>query len=158
MADTFAAQFPLLVSREHGRNAIRDALRLHVGRGRRYSVKQLANATGVHDWQINQAMVDGGSPDNRPLPPEALLSICMFLGASFTNEWLHLAHQGAFDLPSDEPDPGAVAADNSDDNAVLVRAAVDGAFDGGERKDLKVVGSRMMTRGAQLVSLGRVAA
>lgn len=95
MSDKFAADYPLLVSREQARNAEGDALRLFVGRGRRYSVKELANATGVPDWQINAAMVNGGHPDNRPLPPEARISIALFLGVAFTNKWLCLADQRA---------------------------------------------------------------
>lgn len=154
MSEKPAAYFELLVSREQGRNAIRSALKLFVGRGRRYSVKQLSNGTGVPDWQINQAMIPGGHPDNRPLPPEALLSIMLFLGCEFTNEWLPLAGQGAFDLPDAEPDPGEIAADTSDDTATIVRAAVDRKFDGEEKPKLREVGARMMTRGAQLVAVG----
>jgi hypothetical protein len=47
-----SANFPLLVSRNAARERVRDALRLHVGRGRRYSVKELSNGTGVrgHRW------------------------------------------------------------------------------------------------------------
>lgn len=95
MADSFAADFPLLVSREQARNAEGDALRLFVGRGRRYSVKELSNATGVPDWQINAAMIPGNHPDNRALPPESRQSICKFLGPAFTNKWLGLADQMA---------------------------------------------------------------
>jgi hypothetical protein len=155
MADNWSANFPLLVSREQAGNKIGAALRLYVGRRRRYSVKQLANATGVKDRIIECAMTDAGSVDYRPLPPECLLSLIAFLGPDFTNEFLCLAGQGAFELPDEEPDPGEVAADNTDDNAVVVRAAIDGHFDQDERRDLKVVGSRMMTRGSQLVALGK---
>lgn len=155
MADNWSANFPLLISREQAGNKIGAALRLFVGRGRRYSVKQLANATGVKDRIIECAMTDAGSVDYRPLPPECLFSLISFLGADFTNEFLHLTGLGAFEIPDDEPDPGEVAADNTDDNAVVVRAAIDGHFDHDERRDLKVVGSRMMTRGSQLVALGK---
>lgn len=155
MADNWSANFPLLVSREQAGNKIGVALRLFVGRGRRYSVKQLANGTGVKDRIIECAMTDAGSVDYRPLPPECLLSLIAFLGADFTNEFLHLAGQGAFELPDEEPDPGTLAADNSDDNATVTRAAIDGKFDEHERPDLKVVGSRMVTRGSQLVALGK---
>ena len=74
MTQSATADFQLLVSREQGRNAVAKALRLFVGRGRRYSVKQLSNGSGVPDWQINTAMIEAGHPDNRPLPPESLLS------------------------------------------------------------------------------------
>lgn len=155
MADDWSANFPLLISREQAGNKIGAALRLFVGRQRRYSVKQLANGTGVKDRIIECAMTDAGSVDYRPLPPECLLSLIAFLGADFTNEFLHVAGQGAFDLPDEEPNPGAVAADNSDDNATVVRAAMDGVFDDNERPDLRVVGSRMVTRGSQLVALSK---
>lgn len=157
MAVNNTADFGPLVSREQAGNKIGSALRLFVGRGRRYSVKQLSNATGVKDRMVECAMIDPASPDYRPLPDWALLSIAGFLGAQFTNEWLSLAHQGAFDLPDNPPDPGALAADNAEDNAILTRAALDGQFCGEELPDLKVVGSRMVRRGHKLVALGRVA-
>lgn len=155
-----SANFQPLVSRERIGNAQGAALRLFVGRGRRYSVKQLANGSGIKDRVIESAMCAVDSPDYRPLSQEALASIGLFLGARFTNEWIALMGQGAFDLPDGEPDPGELAADNSDDNATIVRAAVDGIFDQGERKDLKHVGARMVTRGSQLIALdgGKVAA
>jgi len=154
VADDWSANFPLLISREQAGNKIGAALRLFVGRQRRYSVKQLANGTGVKDRIIECAMADAGSADYRPLPPECLLSLIAFLGPDFTNEFLPLAGQGAFELPDAEPDPGALAADNSDDNATVTRAAIDGKFDDSERPGLTVVGSRMVARGTQLVALG----
>lgn len=156
MSHPAAADNSLLVSREQARNKIGSALRLFVGRGRRYSVKQLSNGTGVPDWQINAALIDGGSTDNRPLPPEALLSVMLFLGADFTNEWMPLARQGAFELPDDDPDPGRLAADSTEDSAAIARAAADGKFDVSERPDLKIVGARMVARGTQLVALASV--
>lgn len=158
MLDAASAKETSIISREQAGNAVGTALRLFVGRGRRYSVKQLSNATGVKDRVIECAMCRPDSLDYRPLSLEALFSIGGFLGSQFTNEWMHLMQQGAFDLPEDEPDPGELAADNSDDNAAVVRAAVDGHFDANERNDLKVVGSRMMSRGAQLVALKTKAA
>lgn len=155
MAVNDSANLRPIISREHAGNKIGDALRLYVGRGRRYSVKQLANGTGVKDRLIECAMADAGSVDYRPLPPECLLSLIAFLGPDFTNEFLPLAGQGAFELPDEEPDPGHVAADNTDDNAVVVRAAIDGKFDPDERRGLKVVGARMVARGSQLVALGK---
>ena len=149
-----SANNSLLVSRERSANVIGNALSLFVGRGRRYSVKQLSNATGVKDRVIECAKLEPDNPDWRPLPSEALLSIAKFLGADFTNEWLVLAGQGAFDLPDETPDPGNLAADNSDDNAKLVRIAIDNDVDPDEAPDAAAIGSRMMTRGAQLVAMG----
>lgn len=154
MADDQAADFALLISREQAENEFRKALNLFVGRGKRYSVEQLAKGSGVHRRIIDCfRSYPCGHPDYRRLNFGQVLSMASFLGADFTNEWLGLASQGAFDLPDEEPDPGAVAADNSDDNATIVRAAIDGDFGDDERKDLRAVGSRMMNRGAQLVAL-----
>ena len=155
MADNTSANFVPLVSREQAWNKFSSALRLYVGRGRRYSVKQLANGAGVKDRVIECAMYASDNIDFRPMPFEAQMSIALFLGADFTNEWIVVAGQGAFELPDEDPNPGAVAADNSDDNATVVRAAMDGVFDDSERPDLRIVGSRMATRGSQLVALSK---
>jgi len=147
-----------LISREQAGNKVGAALRLYVGRGRRYSVKQLSNATGVKDRVIECATYAPASVDYRPLPLDALLSISLFLGAEFTSEWLSLADQGAFLLPQiDDTPPGVLAADNAEDNATIARAAVDGVFDHAEKQELRPVGVRMMTRGATLARMGDVA-
>jgi hypothetical protein len=151
---TTSANFPLLVSREQAGSAIAGALRLFVGRGRRYSVKQLANATGVKDRVIECAIAEG--VDWRPLTPEALLSLSLFLGEAFTNEWLHLAKQGAFDLPEgDDGSPLRMVAENAADNAVVTERLIDNDESADDRRILRPVGLRMMARGARLA---RVAA
>jgi hypothetical protein len=152
VSDAASANYSLLISRERSANAIRHGLRLFVGRGRRYSVKELSNATGVKDRVIECAMCEPESVDWRALPTEALLSLACFLGADFTNTWIGLAQQGAFDLPEGEPDPGELAADNADDNAKITRAAADRQFDGEEVPELGKVGRRMIRRGMSLVA------
>lgn len=158
MSSDNSANFQPLVSRERIGNVIGDALRLYVGRTRRYSVKQLSNGTGIKDRVIECAMCAADSADYRPLPLEALSSISKFLGADFTNEWLALAGQGAFDLPDEnEPPPGMIAADDAEDSAEIVRRAADGEFCGDDRKALKIVGQRKIVRGMKLVAMGRAA-
>lgn len=85
MADDFAANFPPLVSSEQAGNAIAKALNLFVGRGKRFTVKELANATGVKDRMIECAKLYADNIDHRPLPDWALLSMMKFLGPSFTS-------------------------------------------------------------------------
>jgi hypothetical protein len=153
-----SANIQPLVSRERIGNSIRDALRLFIGRGRRYSVKQVSNATGVKDRVIECAMTPVDSVDYRPLSLEALVSITGFLGADFTNEWLDLAGQGAFDLPDEsEPPPGMLAADVAGDSAEIARRAADGEFDADDRKHLRAVGQRKIERGMQLVAMAKAA-
>lgn len=145
-----------LISRERVGEEIRNALALYVGRGRRYSVKELSNGTGIKDRIIECALCAPGSADYRPLPLEALTTLELFLGPDFTSKRLALADQGAFSLPNAGAlDPHALAADNADDNATVTRAALDGEFDDDEIIILPEVGTRMMTRGAQLASLRR---
>lgn len=158
MSDSQSADFGPLVSREQAGNAIGSAMRLFVGRGRRYSVKQLSNATGIKDRVIECVMCRVDNPDYRPLSDFALLSVAKFLGADFTNEWLHLAEQGAFNTSDDDPDPGTIAIESTEDSAAVVRAAMDGEFDDHERPDLRVIGARKIRRGRQLIALGRKAA
>lgn len=88
----------LLVSRSAVREKMRDALRLYVGRGRRFTVKELSNGTGVADRLIESAMCEVDSADFRPLSQEALASIAKFLGAPFVSHYLELSGLGAFEL------------------------------------------------------------
>lgn len=149
-----SANMSPIVSREHVGNVIGNAMRLYVGRGRRYSVKQLSNATGVKDRVIECAMTDAGSLDYRPLPLEALLSIAGFLGSDFTSEALAIVGQGAFDLPDDgDPDPTAMMVGATEDTARIVRCAADGRFDNDERTELRSVGQNKIRRGQQLVAM-----
>lgn len=149
-----SADFPPIISRDRAHDAVRDALRLFVGRGRRYSVKQLSNATGVKDRVIECAMTLAENPECRPIHIGDLLSIAGFLGPEFTTEWLMLAQQAAIPLPDgEEPSPGEIAADIADDTATVVRAARDGVFDKDERADLHTVGLRLISRGGQLSQL-----
>lgn len=110
MPDHASANFAPLVSREQAGNAIGDALRLFVGRGRRYSVKQLSNASGIKDRVIECAMCAPDSVDYRPLPVDALLSISRFIGPAFTSEWLRLAEQEARYLDVGDHDDVAARA------------------------------------------------
>jgi hypothetical protein len=93
-----SANRPLLVSRNTLREAIGKALDLHVGRGRRYTVKELSNATGVPDRIIESAKLDPDDPDFRPLREENLASVGKFLGVSFVSAWLEVMGLGAFEL------------------------------------------------------------
>jgi hypothetical protein len=98
-----SVNIPLLVSRNLVREKLRDALRLYVGRGRRYSVKELSNATGVPDRCIEAAKCDPDDPDYRPLTLENLASLSSFLGAPFASTYLELSGLGAFELMDGQP-------------------------------------------------------
>jgi hypothetical protein len=80
-----SANDSLLVSRNSVRETLRAALRLYVGRGRRYSVKELSNGSGVPDRMIESALCEPDDPDYRPLTLENLASLTSFLGAPFAS-------------------------------------------------------------------------
>lgn len=156
-----SANLQPLVSRERAGNVIGNAMRLYIGRGRRYTVKQVQAATGVKERIIECAMTDASTLDYRPLPPEALLSVMAFLGTDFTSEIIGIIGQGAFDLPEEsDPDPIKMMVGATDDTAQLVRRAADGEFCDDDKQALKVVGLNKIRRGQQLVAMAarRVAA
>lgn len=158
MSAPVSANESLLVSRNSLRDAIRKALDLYVGRGRRYTVKELSNATGVPDRIIESAKLDADDPDFRPLREESLMSVGKFLGAPFVSVWLETMGLGAFELMDGQiPLPGVFAAQDAADTAEIVSRAADGEFDAEDREALKVVGHREIQRGMTLVSLGNAA-
>lgn len=161
MPDQHSAELSLMVSREQAENAFRKGLAIYVGGKNRFSVERLCKGIGLYraDGKLNtKAIYDflsypSGHPDHRPLNLGIVFSITRFLGAEFTNEWLQLADQVARDLPGDEPDPGELAADISEDTAKIVRMAADRDLTNDDPNQLRETGTRMMTRGAQLVSI-----
>lgn len=109
-----SANEQLLVSRNSLREAVRKALNLHVGRGRRWTVKELSNATGVPDRIIESAKLDPDDADFRPLREENLASIGKFLGVPFVSIWLETMGLGAFDLMDGQPPlPSVLTADSA---------------------------------------------
>lgn len=139
------------VSRSLARQTVRAALRMFIGRGKRFSVKQASNGSGVPDRVIECAMCEPDHPDYRAPPIEALLSLAGFLGPEFTCEWTKLAQQGAFWLPDvDDTPPGELAADATEDAAAIARRAADGDLDREDRAQLRPVGLRMVATGAKL--------
>lgn len=87
-----------LVSRAAINEKIRDALHLYAGRGCRYSVADLADATGVPERCIEAAKCEPDDPEHRPLALEYLASICKFLRDPFASAFLELSGLGAFEL------------------------------------------------------------
>lgn len=83
------------------------ALRLYVGRGRLYSVKELARGTAMPADRIEAYLAGVGTEAHRHAKLADVLSLCAFLGPEFTSDLLGLAQQGAFSLP--DPDGGDLA-------------------------------------------------
>lgn len=155
---TDAANNSLIISRSAAWEAFRDALRMFVGKGKRYSVQQAATGSGVAYRMIQAFMAPIDSTDWRKPDLEEVLSLASFIGPEFTSEVLHCASQGAFWLPeADDLSPGALAADLAEGAAKVTRAAADNDFNRDERRDLRPVGRALMVVGAQLEAQGRAA-
>lgn len=88
----------LLVQRHAIREIQRKALRLHIGRGRRYSVAEVFAGSGVPERAIEAAMCLIEDENYRPLTQENLASLAKFLGRSFVSIYLELSDLGAFEL------------------------------------------------------------
>lgn len=153
MSATDSAGFSPLVSRSQFHEEFRSALRIFVGRGKRYSYKQAGNGAGIHPRMIECFLAPVGSQEWRDPHPEHIFSLASFLGPAFTSEWLKLAHQGAFHLPDEDlPPPGEIAADAATDTAEIVTRAADGEFCAEDRKALAGAGHRSIERGMRLVA------
>ena len=100
-----SVQFELLVSRNSIREAQRKALRLHCGRGCRYTAKELYQGSGVPDTNLENAMRPVHDPNYRALKSEELASLDKFLGAPFTSVRLEPSGVGAFELMEGEQPP-----------------------------------------------------
>lgn len=158
MTATNTANSSLIVSRNTIREAIRKALNLYVGRGRRYTVKELSNATGVPDRIIESAKLDADDPDFRPLSEGNLASVGKFLGAPFVSVFLECMGLGAYELMDGQiPMPGVFAAQDAADTAEIAMRAADGEFDADDCKALREVGHREIKRGMTLVAMGAAA-
>jgi hypothetical protein len=88
----------LLVSRSAIREKQRSALRLHIGRGRRYSVREASEGSGVPERQIEAAMAFIDDENYRPLSLENSASLSKFLGITFVSAMLEPMGFGAFEL------------------------------------------------------------
>jgi hypothetical protein len=125
-----------LVSRNAIREKQRSALRLHIGRGRRFSVAEASEGSGVPERAIEAAMCFIDDENYRPLALENLLSIAKFLGASFVSIYLELAGLGAFELMDGQPPLPRVLAsaptqqDEAEERRRLIRrlAELDGVL------------------------------
>jgi hypothetical protein len=117
----------LLISRNSIRERQRNALRLYIGRGRRFSVTEASQGSGVPERQIEAAMCFIEDENYRPLSLENVASLAKFLGASFASHYLELSGLGAFSLMEGQPPlphvltSAAPAVDVADERRRLIR-------------------------------------
>lgn len=102
---------------------LEDALRLRVGRGRRYSFAGLADATGIKTRTL-ESYVQGASPSLANL-----LSLCAVLGPGFTSDLLSVAGQSAKEGTTDDPEHMRALCTLTSFSAQLAEAVEDGHVD-----------------------------
>lgn len=117
---------------------IEDALRLRVGRGKRYSFAGLSDATGIPPRTL-ESYVQGATPGL-----SALLSLFAVLGPGFTSDVLSACGQSASTCDNDSPEHikvmsmmGAMIAKTSD-------ALADGHIDHREAAELRPMAAALI--------------
>lgn len=117
---------------------LEDALRLRVGRGRRYSFAALSDATGIATRTL-ESYVQGASPSLGNF-----LSLCAVLGPGFTSDVLALTGQNAKEGTLDDPEHMRVLCCLTGFSAQLAEAVADGYVDHREAAQLKPVAQEVI--------------
>lgn len=120
-----------LISQEDAARRIEDALRLRVGRGRRYSYPALSDATCIPTRTL-ESYVQGSTPGLH-----TLLSLCAVLGPSFTSDVIGMCGQTASAADCDGPEHLRVLAALGTLTAEISRAIEDGQVDHREAAQLR---------------------
>lgn len=110
---------------------IEDALRLRVGRGKRYSFNGLSDATGIPPRTL-ESYVQGATPGL-----SALLSLFAVLGPGFTSDVLSACGQSASTCDNDAPEYMQTMAASGSLVAQLADALADGHVDHREAAQLR---------------------
>lgn len=144
---------PPLVSHEAAAAAVRDALALYCGRGRRYTSPALEEPTGIP----SRTLLSYQSGDACP-PLHNFLSLACVLGPGFFNAALR---DTPFEVRETGPDPVAPAetlAESCAFSASLAEALRDGRIDHRERPEIlahvRALQASLTALAAQLTAVG----
>lgn len=127
-----------IISHDDAARRIEDALRLRVGRGRRYSFAALSDATGIATRTL-ESYVQGATPSLANL-----LTLCSVLGPSFTSDVLAPCGQVARDGSAEEPQHMQVVGVMSQLTGMIAEALADGHVDHRERAQMQPVASALI--------------
>lgn len=117
---------------------LEDALRLRVGRGRRYSFASLSDATGIKTRTL-ESYAQGASPSLANL-----LSLFAVLGPGFTSDILSAAGQSAKDGTTDDPEHMRALCTLTGFAAQLAEAVEDGYVDHREAAQMQPVAQQVI--------------
>lgn len=128
----------ILISQEDAARRMEDALRLRVGRGRRFSFPALSDATGIPTRTL-ESYVQGATPGLA-----ALLSLCAVLGPAFTSDILAACGQTAQEASHDEPEHLRVLGALGGLIAQISEAVADGHVDHREAAQLRPMAAQLI--------------
>lgn len=115
-----------LISPDRAADGIASALRLFIGRGRRFSVEDAAEGTGIAARTIRSYIASGS--ERRSPSSENLMVLSHFLGRDFTSRLMSILGQGTFDLDPEPGEPGYVIATLIRVASVFAELGVDQVF------------------------------
>jgi len=128
----------MMIPQDVASRRLEDALRLRVGRGRRYSFQGLSDATGIPTRTL-ESYVQGATPSLA-----GFLSICAALGPSFTSDILETCGQTAHDAWNDGPEHFRVLCSLGALVAKISDAVADGHVDHLEAAQLRPMAAELM--------------
>lgn len=128
-----------LISQDAAKDRVSDALQLRIGRGKRYSFRQVADATGIPERTIDSY----ARGDNSPTLAN-LLSLFSAMGADFTSDVIALSGQSASSCNGDEPEHMRVLCAAGELVSMISAAIEDGHVDHQEAATLRPLAQRMI--------------
>lgn len=142
-----------LITPEEADRAIYRALTLFIGRGRRYSVEDIAIGTGIPGSTIAKWLTPDPLQRRRPKGSH-LLVIRQYIGVEFTNKELEAIGQGGRALHAEEGSPGLVMAHLTRDLAQIAGCGVSGSWNHTHERDLEEAADDAITILTPLSSRG----
>lgn len=125
-----------MISQHAADDALVATIALFMGRGRRWSVKDVEIGTGISERTLS-AMI-ALDPESRRAPSgRNLLLLMSFFGVEFTDRLLSHVGQGARDLNPAPDAPGVVIAGIMSAAAEFARAGADNQFCSRDRRELR---------------------
>lgn len=139
-----------LIPHDVAARSIEDALRLRVGRGKRYSFPALSDATGI-PLRTLESYVQGATPGL-----SALLTLCSVLGPSFTSDVLRPCGQVAREGSPDDAQHMQVVASMAGLTGMIADALTDGKVDHREHAQMQPVAAELIDALEPLARKGAV--
>ncbi|MCA0961174.1 hypothetical protein [Salipiger bermudensis] len=130
---------PLLISQEAAKARVSEALSLRIGRGKRFSFRQVSDASGIAERTIDSYARGDNAPTLGPL-----LSLFATLGPGFTSDVLALADQSASGCSGDDPEHMRVLCAAGELVSMISSAVEDGYVDHQEAANLRPLAQNMI--------------